>query len=238
MARATTAKVAKVTKAKKVRLEPKLRASFVPKTMGQRDYLDTLINNTVTFVTGDAGTGKSYIALGLACQYLLEGRYDYLVIARPTVAATVGNRDLGFLPGDLENKMSPWVLPAVENMKRFLGFDTYASFIANGIIKIEPLEYMRGRTYDHSFMILEEAQNCSAEQIKMFVTRIGENSKILINGDVEQTDLKRSGEDSDLMYVINRVRNANLLNFGIAHLTEADIVRNPLIAGFLRAMKS
>lgn len=232
MTRATTA-----AKAKKVRSEPKLRASFLPKTMGQIDYLDTLKDNTITFVTGDAGTGKSYMALGLACQYLLEGRYDYLVIARPTVAATVGNRDLGYLPGGLEDKMSPWVLPAVENMKRFLGYDTYTTFMTNGIIKIEPLEYMRGRTYDNSFMILEEAQNCSAEQIKMFVTRIGENSKILINGDVEQTDLKRSGEDSDLMYVINKVRNANLPDFGIAHLTESDIVRNPLIAGFLRAMK-
>ncbi len=228
-----------MTRSKAVRQdkELKMKAEFKPKTEGQRNYLLTMIENDVTFVTGDAGTGKSYLALGLACQYLLERRYDYIIIARPTVAATIGNRDLGFLPGDENDKMSPWVRPAVTNLKRFLGVETYTKFFKEGIIKIEPLEYMRGMTYDNSFIILEEAQNCTKEQLKMLITRIGDNSKILINGDVDQTDLKNSGESSDLMWVINRVESFNLEHFGVAHLTESDIVRNPLIAGFLRAMK-
>jgi phosphate starvation-inducible PhoH-like protein len=219
-------------------MEHKLRVEFKGKTKGQEQYLLTMIENEVTFVTGDAGTGKSFLALGLACQYLLERRYDYLMIARPTVAATPNNRDLGFLPGELDNKMSPWVKPAVENMKRFLGPDVYTKFVNEGIIKIEPLEYMRGMTYDNTFMILEEAQNCTFEQLTMFITRIGENSKILVNGDVEQTDMRLSGSDSDLMRMINKVEAAALASFGVAHLTESDIVRNPLIAGFLRAMKA
>jgi phosphate starvation-inducible protein PhoH and related proteins len=225
----------KATRAKKVRNEPKLRATFTGKTPGQDEYLLTLVQNEVTFVTGDAGTGKSYMALGLACQYLLEGRYDYLVIARPAVEAS--SRGLGYLPGNMDDKLGPYLYPAIENMKKFLGKEIYESYSRDGIIKFESLEYMRGRTYDNTFMILEEAQNCTINQISMFVTRIGENSKILINGDVNQTDLKNSGDSSDLMFVINKIQNANLNDFGIAHLTESDIVRNPLIIDFLRAMR-
>lgn len=234
MTKTKTVRATKESRAKYDR-EPKMRMELKPKTEGQREYLLTMMENDITFVTGDAGTGKSFLAIGLACQHLLEGRFDYLIIARPTVEASP--KGLGFLPGDLTDKISPYVYPAVESMKRFLGPEVYQRFFNEGIIKFEPLEYMRGRTYDHSFLILEEAQNCTKSQLVMFVSRIGEHSKMVINGDVEQSDLRNVGVDSDLQHVIDRVVKADLQDFGVAHLTESDIVRNPLIAGFLRAMK-
>lgn len=212
-----------------------LQERIKPKTKGQQDYLRTLIENDVTFVTGDAGTGKSYLALGLAAEYLSERRYDKIIIARPAIEAS--KRGIGYLPGDINTKLEPYVLPSIQHLKRFFGKDTYANMIRDEAIKYVSLEYMRGSTYDYSFMILEEAQNCTTEQLIMFITRIGINSKILINGDINQTDLRNEGESSDLFYVIEKVKRANLKSFGIAELTENDIVRSPLIADFLRAMK-
>jgi len=212
---------------------PKLQERIKPKTKGQAEYLRILVENTVTFVTGDAGTGKSFLALGLAAEYLLENRYDKLIVARPAVEAS--KKGLGFLPGDLSEKMDPYVLPAIKHLKRFLGNDLYYNMIRDDRIKFETLEYMRGHTFDYSFMILEEAQNADFEQLKMFVTRIGTNSKILINGDIEQTDLRHRGDDSDLFRMIEKIRDVK--EFGVAALTEDDIVRNPLIIDFLRAVK-
>jgi phosphate starvation-inducible PhoH-like protein len=212
---------------------PKMQERVKPKTKGQAEYLRILVENTVTFVTGDAGTGKSYLALGLAAEYLLEHRYDTLIVARPAVEAS--KKGLGFLPGNLNEKLDPYVLPAIKHLKRFLGNDMYHNMIRDERIKFETLEYMRGHTFDYSFMLLEEAQNADFEQLKMFVTRIGTNSKILINGDIDQTDLKYSGDESDLFKMMNKVKH--LAQFGIAELTEEDIVRNPLIIDFLRAVK-
>ena len=212
-----------------------MQEKIKPKTKGQAEYLRTLVENDVTFVTGDAGTGKSYLALGLASEYLLEARFDKVIIARPAVEAS--KKGLGFLPGSLEEKVEPYLEPAVQHLKRFLGKDTYSNMIRDERIIFKTLEYMRGHTFDYSFMILEEAQNCTTEQLTMFITRIGINSKILINGDVDQTDLRNVGDSSDLAYVMSKVEKAGLDKFGIARLSDLDIVRSPLIAGFLRAMK-
>jgi len=212
---------------------PKLQEPFKPKTKGQADYLRTLVENTVTFVTGDAGTGKSYLALGLAASYLLEGRYDTLVVARPAVEAS--KKGLGFLPGDVSEKMAPYLNPTIKHLKRFLGNDLYFNLIRDNRIQFHSLEYMRGQTFDYSFMMLEEGQNADYEQLVMFVTRMGINSKVLINGDIQQTDLRHKGEDSDLFRMINKIKNLD--NFGVASLTEDDIVRNPIIIDFLRATK-
>ncbi len=220
---------------KKTNEENQLQEKFEPITKGQVEYVRTLIENDVTFVTGDAGTGKSFLALGLASQYLLERRYDRIIIARPAVEAS--KKGIGFLPGRLDEKIQPYMLPAIAHLKRFLGKDIYANNIRNENIVFETLEYMRGSTYDNSFIILEEAQNCTTEQLVMVVTRIGINSKLLINGDIDQTDLRNTGEDSDLAYVISKIEKANLSKFGIARLTELDIVRSPLIKDFLKAMK-
>ena len=227
----------KAVRAKKIRIdqEPRLRVEFKPKTKGQESYLRTIIENDIVFCTGPAGCGKSYLAIGLACQYLLESRYDYLVIARPTIEAAP--RSLGALPGVLEDKLSPYLYPTIEHVKLFLGADTYKRYKENDMIRFEALEFCRGRTYNNSMIILDEAQNCNKSQLVMFVTRIGENSKMIICGDTEQSDMRLVGDDSDLQHVIDRVNAANLPKFGISHLDESSIIRNPLIAGFLRAMK-
>lgn len=215
-----------------------LQEEFKPKTKNQSDYLRTLIDNDITFVTGCAGTGKSYLAIGLACQYFLDKRYDKIVIVRPAIEAS--KKGLGFLPGTLDEKLSPYLLPAIEHMKRFLGKDAYLTAVRDENIKFVSLEYMRGTTINYSFVILEEAQNCTTEQLKMFVTRIGTESKMLINGDTEQTDLWKSEQaeySTDLEYVINKVKKATIPGFGFAELDENDIQRHRLIGPFLRVMK-
>lgn len=205
---------------------------FKPQTEGQKDYVAAIADNVVTFATGPAGTGKSFCAIALACSYLQEGRYDNIVIARPTVEAS--KKGLGFIPGDINEKLSPYLMPAIKHMKKIFTPHDYAVRVNAGQIQFESLEYMRGSTYDYSFMILEEAQNCTFEQLEMFITRIGTNSKIVINGDVGQSDLVAEGAYTDLDRMMDRVEN--LKNFGIVELTKADIVRNPIIADFLKAL--
>lgn len=208
-----------------------------PATKGQEEYIATMCENTVTIGIGPAGTGKSYCSIGLACQKLLEGEYQRIVITRPCVEAAP--RSLGALPGDIDEKVGPYLIPAVEHMKHFLGPDVYRDLRAKELIVIEPLEFMRGRTFENAFIIGEEFQNATTEQIKMFITRLGKNSKIVIDGDIEQTDLKKtnSAYKSDLEYVIVKIENANLKQFAIHELTEADIQRNPIIGPFLRAFR-
>lgn len=222
-----------MAKKKSVERERNVYNGFKPKTQGQSEYARTIAENTVTFATGPAGTGKSYCAMALACQYMIEGRYDRIVIARPTVEASP--KGIGFIPGDIDAKMYPYVKPAIAHMKKMLGADEYRIRADRGDITFAPLEYMRGETFDYSFMILEEAQNCTVEQLKMFVTRIGDESKIVVNGDTDQTDLRIHDGITDLEYVISKVDR--LRNFAHVQLTESDIVRNKIIVDFLRAMK-
>jgi phosphate starvation-inducible protein PhoH and related proteins len=211
------------------------RETLKPKTKGQEEYIRLMSENIVTFGIGPAGTGKSYCALGLASQYLLDGDVSSIIVCRPTVEASGSSKGLGFLPGDQNQKLSPYVLPAVEILKKFLGRDSYGNYVRNGTIKFEPLEYLRGRTFDNAFMIGEEFQNASTEQIKMFITRIGENSRIVIDGDISQTDIKKTNSEyaSDLEYIITKVERANLKNFGVHEMSNLDIVRNKIIGPFL-----
>lgn len=209
--------------------------SFKPKTENQAKYLKKIENNTVTFCTGPSGTGKSMCAIALAAQYYLDGRVSNIVIARPAVEASP--KGLGFLPGSLNDKLEPYLMPAINHLKKLLGKEKYAQALENGEIKFEALEYMRGNTYDYSFMILEEAQNCTVEQLVMFITRIGQDSKIVINGDTEQTDLESTGKYTDLETVINKVLNNALPSFAAIELTDDDIVRNSIIKDFIKVMR-
>lgn len=215
----------------------KLRIDFKPKTINQSNYLKAIIQNSVTFATGPAGCGKSFLCLGLACQYLLEDKYEKIIIARPTVEAAP--KSIGALPGGEDEKLSPYLLPAIEHMKEFLGKDIYGKYYHEERIEFRALEFCRGCNFKDSFVICEESQNCDKEQIIMMVTRLNTGSKMVINGDFEQTDLKKKSGDfpTDLQFIMDRVEKNNLEEFGIARLTDEDIMRNPIIAGFLRAVR-
>lgn len=212
------------------------------RTENQRKYMYAMKNNTIVFCVGMAGTGKSYLALGLAAQQLKEGIVDKIVIARPTVEASP--KSLGALPGDLNEKISPYLFPAIEHLKGFLGKALYGKFVHEDKIQFKPLEYMRGSTFNNSFMVLEEAQNATFEQLTMFITRIGKDSKIVINGDTAQTDLNMydKGRRIDLDIMIDKIYskdydyNSRLNDFAVITLGSADVIRHPIIPEFLRAM--
>ena len=201
-----------------------LRKKLSPKTENQREYIFEMAESDVTICTGPAGTGKTAVAVGLACEYILDKKVDKIIITRPVVE--VGTRGLGFLPGSLNEKMQPWVVPLLEEMNAYLSKETVNSMRASNTIEIAPLEYMRGRNFHDSFMILDEAQNCTFEQIKMFLTRIGQNSKAVINGDIEQTDLYQ--DSNALQECMERLEGVKGLS--VCELTEKDIVRNSIIS--------
>jgi phosphate starvation-inducible protein PhoH and related proteins len=208
-----------------------IRKRLRAKTDNQKDYILDIAESDVTICTGPAGTGKTAVAVGLASEYILNKKVDKIVITRPVVE--VGTRGLGFLPGSLNEKMQPWVVPLLEEMNAYLSKETVNSMRASNTIEIAPLEYMRGRTFDNSFMILDEAQNCTFEQIRMFLTRIGQDSKMVINGDIEQTDLY--SEENALYKCIERLEGVKGLS--ICELTEQDIVRNSIISRILSRLK-
>lgn len=212
-----------------------VKINFRAKTDGQTDYIRKMAKNVVTFCTGPAGTGKSMCAIAYACQLFTKGQIDNIIIARPAIEAS--RKGLGFLPGDLNNKIQPYLKPAINHFKKLLGKDAYGQALADERIVFETLEYMRGNTYDRSFMILEEAQNCTEEQLVMFITRIGEDSKIVINGDTEQTDLLTNRKITDFEYVIDRCLSNALDGFVHAELTDDDIVRNQIIKDFMKVMR-
>lgn len=204
-----------------------------PKTIGHKNYIRTIVENDITFCTGPAGSGKSYLAIGLACQYLVQGKVEKIVICRPTVEASP--KGLGFLPGGVDDKISVYMLPAVEHMKLFLGKDLYHNYRRDEVIEFKALEYMRGSTLNNSFVIVEESQNCTTEQLKMILTRIGFDTKMVLNGDYDQTDLRRTGEDSDFNYVISRLEGIE--NIGHHCMGPSDIVRNKIIVDIINALQ-
>ena len=166
------------------------RRRIVPitaKTINQKDYIRDIVENDVVFCTGPSGSGKSYIAAGIAANHIYRDEVEQVIVTRPLVCA---GKDIGSLPGELDEKIKPYLLPMEENLKHFLGRDYYGKLFNEGRIRYEPLEVMRGATFHDAFMILDEAQNCTLDQIKMFITRMGENSKVLINGDIRQTDIR------------------------------------------------
>ncbi len=191
-----------------------------PKTIGQKAYIQSVLKNTVTIGVGPAGTGKTYLAVAAAVQAFRDKHVNRIILTRPAVEA--GER-LGFLPGDLQSKVDPYLRPLYDALFDMLGAETYQKYLERGNIEVAPLAYMRGRTLDDSFIILDEAQNTSREQMKMFLTRLGFGSKIVITGDTTQIDLpadKTSGL-KEAMRVLRRVEG-----IGICELTNADVVRH------------
>ena len=199
------------------------------KTIGQREYVDSIQKNTVTIGVGPAGTGKTYLAVAAAVKAFREKTIDRIILTRPAVEA--GER-LGFLPGDLQSKVDPYLRPLYDALFDMLGAETYNKYLERGNIEVAPLAYMRGRTLDHSFIILDEAQNTSREQMKMFLTRIGFGSKVVITGDITQIDLpgdKISGL-KDAVRVLRGVEGV-----GICTLTEQDVVRHVMVQRIIKA---
>ena len=199
------------------------------KTENQKTYIRSIVENDVIFCTGPSGSGKSFIASGLAAQKLLKDEIETIIVTRPLVCT---GRDIGSLPGELNEKIKPYLQPMEENLRYFLGRDKFGFFFNQRRIRFEPLETMRGSTFHNSYMILDEAQNCTLEQIKMFITRMGNESKVLINGDNKQTDIfKNSGLD----FCIERLSNVN--GVGICKLEYHDIQRNGIIGAVLYALE-
>ena len=203
-----------------------------PKTIGQKEYIQSVLKNTVTIGVGPAGTGKTYLAVAAAVQAFREKQVNRIILTRPAVEA--GER-LGFLPGDLQNKVDPYLRPLYDALFDMLGAETYQKYLERGNIEVAPLAYMRGRTLDDSFIILDEAQNTSREQMKMFLTRLGFGSKIVITGDVTQIDLP-DGKASGLREAMRVLKNVE--GIGICELTNADVVRHVMVQRIVRAYES
>lgn len=200
-----------------------------PKTVGQKKYVDAIGKNTVIFGVGPAGTGKTYLAVCMASVAYKQKQIEKIILTRPAVEA---GEKLGFLPGDLQNKVDPYLRPLYDALYEMFGFETYQKLIEKGAIEIAPLAYMRGRTLSNSFIILDEAQNTTKEQMKMFLTRLGENSKMVITGDVTQIDLP-AGKQSGLIHATNILKKIDGIE--TVTLSHKDVVRNPLVAEIVKA---
>ena len=200
-----------------------------PKTVGQKKYIDAINKNTIVFGVGPAGTGKTYLAVCMAAVAYKQKLTEKIILTRPAVAA---GEKLGFLPGDLQNKVDPYLRPLYDALGEMFGYETYQKLIEKGVIEIAPLAYMRGRTLSNSYVILDEAQNTTKEQMKMFLTRLGENSKMLITGDVTQIDLPQ-GKESGLIHATKILKNIDGIETVI--LTHKDVVRNPLVSEIVKA---
>ena len=200
-----------------------------PKTLGQKRYVDAIKKNTITLGIGPAGTGKTYLAVAAAVAAFRDKQVNRIILTRPAVEA--GER-LGFLPGDLQSKVDPYLRPLYDALFDMLGAETYNKYLERGSIEVAPLAYMRGRTLDDSFIILDEAQNTSREQMKMFLTRLGFGSKIVITGDITQIDLPRDTVSGlkEAMRVLEGVED-----IAICKLGEADVVRHVIVQRIIKA---
>lgn len=201
-------------------------------SQGQQRYIDTMRRNVVTFSIGPAGSGKTFLAVGLAVQHLLAGQVERIVLVRPAVEA---GEKLGFLPGDLNEKIAPYLFPLMDALRHFLGPTRADQLTEKGVIEVAPLAYMRGRTLSESFIILDEAQNTTVEQMKMFLTRIGQASRAVVTGDVSQIDLER-GQTSGLVHAKRALGNVQRVAF--VDLDEGDIVRHPVVGSIIKAYRA
>ena len=199
------------------------------KTVGQKEYVEKINKNTVIFGVGPAGTGKTYLAVAMAVQSYKNKQCEKIVLTRPAVEA--GER-LGYLPGDLQSKVDPYLRPLYDALQEMFGLETYQKLMERGVIEVAPLAYMRGRTLNESFIILDEAQNTTKEQMKMFLTRMGEGSKMIITGDVTQIDLPE-GKTSGLKHAVSILKNVE--GIAIVNLSYKDVVRHPLVMKIIKA---
>lgn len=200
-----------------------------PKTLGQKKYIEAIKGHTVTIGFGPAGTGKTYLAVAEAVKAFKEKKISKIILTRPAVEA---GEKLGFLPGDLQQKVDPYLRPLYDALFEMLGAESFQKYHERGDIEVAPLAYMRGRTLDDSFIILDEAQNTTSEQMKMFLTRLGFNSKIVVTGDVTQIDLP-DGKKSGLKEAIGILKN--IKDISIIKLTEKDVVRHKLVQEIIKA---
>lgn len=199
------------------------------KTLGQKKYVDAIAKNTIVMGVGPAGTGKTYLAVAMAVKAFKAHEINKIILTRPAVEA---GEKLGFLPGDLQNKVDPYLRPLYDALFDMFGAESFAKHMERGSIEVAPLAYMRGRTLDDSFIILDEAQNTTREQIKMFLTRLGFNSKMVITGDITQIDLPDSRKSGliDAMHILK-----NVDDICIARFTEKDVVRHKLVQDIIKA---
>lgn len=200
-----------------------------PKTLGQKQYVEAILKNAVTFGVGPAGTGKTYLAVAMAVKAFKARRVSRIILTRPAVEA---GEKLGFLPGDLQNKVDPYLRPLYDALFDMLGAETYQKLLEKQLIEVAPLAYMRGRTLDDAFIILDEAQNTSPEQMKMFLTRMGTGSKVVVTGDVTQIDLPDKARSGlvDALQVLKNVQGIAMMFF-----SEKDVVRHRLVQEIIRA---
>ena len=199
-------------------------------TNNQKEYIRSIVENDIVICSGPSGSGKSFVAAGMAAHHLHQGLIERIIVTRPLVCT---GKDIGSLPGELEDKIAPYLLPMRENLKHFLGQSFYGYHANDGAIQYKPLEVMRGSTFHDTYMILDEAQNCTIDQIKMFITRMGKNSKVLINGDIDQDDLRgRSGLD----FCMSRLEKIE--GVAICRLGYEDIQRNDMLGRVLNALEN
>ena len=200
-----------------------------PKTMGQKKYVDMITDKMIVFGVGPAGTGKTYLAMAKAITAFKANEVNRIILTRPAIEA---GEKLGFLPGDLQSKVDPYLRPLYDALYEIMGADTFAKNMEKGLIEVAPLAYMRGRTLDNAFIILDEAQNTTPAQMKMFLTRLGANSRCIVTGDVSQTDLPKD-KKSGLVEAVNVLRNVE--GVAIVELTARDVVRHELVQRIVQA---
>ncbi|MFP4156733.1 MAG: PhoH family protein [Opitutales bacterium] len=205
------------------------RQSVVPKTLNQKRYLQAIAAHPVTFGVGPAGTGKTYLAMAMALQELLDGTVERIILTRPAVEA---GEALGFLPGELKEKILPYLTPLYDAMNDMVGKDQTAQLVERGIVEIAPLAYMRGRTLSNAFVVLDEAQNTTHEQMMMFLTRLGDGSRMVVTGDITQIDLPRSKQSGlrEAIRILKPVPRVAIFEF-----EGRDVVRHPLVQDIINA---
>ena len=203
-----------------------------PKTLGQKRYVDSIRKNLVTFGIGPAGTGKTYLAVALAAFYLKNREVERIILTRPAVES---GEKLGFLPGDLQEKIDPYLRPLYDALADMFGYDQFQKMIDRNIIEVAPLAYMRGRTLEESFIILDEAQNTTREQMKMFLTRMGNHSRVVVNGDATQIDLvdRRMSGLTEAEKILKDVRGV-----GMVYFSDEDVVRHDMVGRIIRAYET